>query len=431
MPTIKLTQAAVDKLKAPKGARIEYWDNQLPGFGLRIAPSGRKSWVALYRVNGRLVRETIGTVGLIPNVAEARDRARESLRQVERGIHPIEARRASEEAAMIAEAQGAANTFNAVADRFVTEHVERLARPSTVKETKRIFDRDVRPIWGARPTAGITRQDVNDILDRVAGRGAMVQANETLKRLKTLFRWALDEEIIVTDPTAKVRKRAKEVARDRALTDDEIRLFWTGCDKLEWPFGPMFKLLLLTAQRRDEVATMEWRELDLAERRWTIPREKAKNDRTHEVHLSALALGIIKSLPKIGDAPRFVLTTNGRAAVSGFSRAKARLDGHMLELLQKEKSERGAETNATIAGWVLHDLRRTAATGMAKLNVAPHVVDRILNHVSGTIRGVAAVYNRHAYLEERKTALDAWNCYIETLVRPKPKNVVSLASTRG
>jgi integrase len=231
-----------------------------------------------------------------------------------------------------------------------------------------------------------------------------------------------------------VRKIVKEAARDRALTDDEIRLFWVGCDKLGWPFGPMFKLLLLTAQRRDELGTMEWRELDLAARRWIIPLEKAKNDRAHEVHLSDLAVEIIDELPKIsrrrvdgaGAEPSpYLFTTNGERPVSGFSKAKDRLDKNMVQLLRAEFEETGQDPKkAQIEGWIIHDLRRTAATGMARLNIAPHVVDRILNHVSGTIRGVAAVYNRHAYLEDRKAALEAWGHYFECLIRPPRENVV-------
>jgi integrase len=219
-----------------------------------------------------------------------------------------------------------------------------------------------------------------------------------------------------------------ETARDRALSDDEIRFFWAGCDKLGWPFGPMFQLLLLTAQRRDEVGGMEWSEVD--KRVWTIPRERAKNDRAHEVHLSDLALEIIDELPKIsrtlpegtGSEPSpYLFTTNGRRPVSGFSRAKLRLDRHMVQLLRADIEEAGTNPQKVeIEGWILHDLRRTAATGTARLNIAPHVVDRILNHVSGTIRGVAAVYNRHAYLEERKAALELWGGYVESLVRPTP-----------
>jgi integrase len=266
------------------------------------------------------------------------------------------------------------------------------------------------------------------LLDEIASRrdrprrgtkdGAGVQSNRTLARLKTLFRWASDMDLIVADPTTGVRRRVKEVARDRALTDDEIRWFWAGCDAAGWPFGALFQLLLLTGQRRDEIGTMEWPEVDVEKRLWAIPRGKAKNDRAHEVHLSELAVGIIEGLPKVGKDARFVFSTNnGARPVSGFSRAKAALDRRMSEL---------AET--AVEPWILQDLRRTAATGMAKLNIAPHVVDKILNHVSGTIRGVAAVYNRHDYSGERKAALEAWGRYVESLVRPQPSNVIQLSA---
>jgi integrase len=421
MPTIKLTQPAVERLKPPVAGRIEYFDNQLPGFGLRISNSGRKSWIAMYRVGGKLVRETIGTLALIPNVAEARDRARESLQKAQKGINPVAERQKANEALKTAAALAPTNTFAAVADRYLCEYVEKNTRPATIKETRRILERDVKPRWGTRAIAEVGRQDINDLLDEIADRPAMVQANRTLARLKTLFNWALDEDLITSDPTARVRRRVKESARDRALSDDEIRSFWAGCDAAGWPFGALFKLLLLTAQRRDEVGTMEWSELDLDKRLWAIPRQKAKNDRAHEVYLSELAIEILEGLPKIGSEPRFVFSTNGRP-VSGFSRAKAALDQRMLVELREMKES----PNAEIEPWILHDLRRTAATGMARLNIAPHVVDRILNHVSGTIRGVAAVYNRHAYLEERRAALEAWGRYIESLVRPTASNVVEI-----
>jgi integrase len=299
----------------------------------------------------------------------------------------------------------------------------------------------VKPKWGERPIRDLARKDVEVLLDEIVDRGAAVQANRTLARMKTLFSWALDKELTETDPTARVRKRVKEVPRDRALSDDEIRYFWIGCDRLGWPFGPLFKLLLLTAQRREEVGRMEWHELDLDKRLWSIPREKAKNDRAHEVHLSDLALEIIEALPQIVPPPaangeaanrvEFVITTNGRTRVSGYGHAKDRLDRHMLELLQAELMAEGKDPQRGGVGkWILHDLRRTAATGMARLNIAPHVVDRILNHVSGMIRGVAAVYNRHAYLDERRTALDAWSRYVESLVRSRPENVVQLEHSR-
>jgi integrase len=423
MPTIRLTQSAIEKLRPPPTGRVEYWDKHLPGFGLRVAHSGRKTWVAMYRVGSELVRETIGPLPLIPSVADARERARESMASARAGRNPVAERRRRELAAKI-KAEAPSDAFRAVATRYLERHAKKHTKPTTWRELQRQLDVDVFPKWGERSIASITRHDVTALLDGITDRGSPVQANRTLTRLKTLFKWALDEELIPADPTARVRKVVKETARDRTLSDDEIRLFWAGCDKVGWPFGPMYKLLLLTAQRRDEVGGIEWPEIDPDRRLWTIPREKAKNDRAHEVHLSGLAVEILDSLPRVGR--RFVLTTNGERPVSGFSKSKKRLDRHMLDLLRASEDA----DQAAIDDWILHDLRRTAATGMARLNIAPHVVDKILNHVSGTIRGVAAVYNRHAYLDERRAALEAWSRHVESLVRPSPSNVVELAAAR-
>jgi integrase len=158
---------------------------------------------------------------------------------------------------------------------------------------------------------------------------------------------------------------------------------------------------------------MEWPEIDLVKRVWTIPRHKAKNDRVHEVQLSDAALDVLRSLPHIGDG--LVFTTTGETSVSGFSKSKRRLDAAMLKA---KRAELGARKGDAVPGWTLHDLRRTAATGMARMNIPPHVVDKVLNHVSGTIRGVAAVYNRFAYLDDRRAALDAWGRYVRNVAAP-------------
>jgi integrase len=423
MPTIRLTQRAVETLKPPAVGRVEYWDSHLPGFGLRVAGSGRKTWVAMYRVDGKQIRETVGTFALIPNVAEARDRARQSMTQARAGKNPVAERRERALAARV-QADALPSTFHAIAERYLERYAKKNTKPTTWMELRRQLEVDVFPKWSSRPVASITRHDVTALLDGIADRGSPVQANRTLARLKTLFKWVLDEELILADPTARVRKVVKETARDRVLTDDEIRLFWAGCEMLGWPFGPMYQLLLLTAQRRDEVGGMEWAEVDLDRRLWTIPREKAKNNRAHEVHFSALAIEILEGLPRLGET-RFVLTTNGERPISGFSKSKDRLDGHMLDQVRAQLATVGKDPGgAQIDEWILHDLRRTAATGMARLNIPPHVVDKILNHVSGSIRGVAAVYNRHSYLDERKSALEAWARHVENIVRPSPSNVV-------
>jgi integrase len=221
-----------------------------------------------------------------------------------------------------------------------------------------------------------------------------------------MFRWAIDRELVTVDPT-EVSKRSKYEARDRALSADELKLFWAGCDRLGWPFGRICQLLLLTGQREGEVGGMRWDEIDPVARVWTIPGRRTKNGKAHVVHLSEAAAEVIEGLPRLTGELVFA---SGAAPPSGYSKAKARLDGYMGELPH----------------WVLHDLRRTAATGMARLGIAPHVVDRILNHTAGTIRGVAAIYNRFEYEKEREAALEAWGRYVVSLVRPGDDNVIGL-----
>ena len=193
-----------------------------------------------------------------------------------------------------------------------------------------------------------------------------------------------------------------------------------GAERVGWPFGAIFKLLLLTAQRESEVAGMRWGELNLPERAWIIPRERTKSDRAHVVYLSEIAAEIIEALPRVGD---LVFPTRTGKALSSFSRAKDRLDALMLAQLR----EATGNPDAALAPWIIHDLRRTATTIMARLGIAPHVADKVLNHSGGTIRGVAATYNRFQYLDERKAALEALARFVTGLVRPAAvTNVVPL-----
>jgi integrase len=431
----KLTDAVIST-KPPKVGRLEFWDTHLPGFGLRITDKGARSYFVMYRVDrpeGRLLRRLkIGDAKVI-DLAQARKNAREKLGLVASGIDPAEQRPVP---------SAAPDTFRTVAESYLRQYVAKNTRASTFKETKRILDVDVIPAWGDKPIAGIAKRDVEALLDTIADRGAEVQANRTLARLRTLFNWAVEKDHLTDSPVVRMRPRVKEHPRDRALSDDEIRWFWQACEEIGWPFGPLFQLLLLTAQRRDEVGTIEWPEIgDIEKRLWSIGRQKAKNDRAHDVHLSELAVEIISALPKM-DGTSLVFTTNSTTPVSGFSRAKENLDAAMrrarrrsLGLPEDDEAylkalalRRGKEPPEEIAEWILHDLRRTAATGMARLNIPPHVVDKVLNHVSGTIRGVAAVYNRFGYVEERKAALEAWGRYVAGLVRPAETNVIEIRS---
>jgi integrase len=410
----KLTDRYVECLKAPPPGkeRLEVFDATFPGLAIRVTNRGHKSWSVYYRANGRHRRLTIGPFPAFPPAA-ARKAASEALHRVQAGGDPAEEKRARSKAA-----EPDDMSFAAVARRYLKQQVEKNTRPAMYRETARIIEKDVIPVWGKRTIGSIARRDVSVLVDAKVEAGAEVQANRVLARLRTLFGWAVGKDLIGANPCHGLKPPTKERARDRVLSDDEIKLFWVACDELGWPFGPLFRLLLLTAQRRDEVATMEWAEIDLERRLWSMPREKAKNDQGHDVHLSAEAAAILAALPRIGDAGGYVFTTNSRSAVSGFSRSKERLDALMVEAAGHE-----------IEPWILHDLRRSAATGMARLKIAPHVLDRVLNHTSGTIRGVARIYNRFEYYDERKAAIEAWGRAIEAIVSGgEPSNVVELAA---
>ena len=212
---------------------------------------------------------------------------------------------------------------------------------------------------------------------------------------------------------------SKEQPRDRVLTDDELRWLWRACEAVGWPFGPLVKLLLLTAQRRDEVAGMERPEIDLEKGIWTMPREKAKNNRAHEVQLSAAALKVLNHFRRsaIGSCSRAPVDAGVRLLARQAAARRRDARG------QARRARRGSRADPAL------DFARSAPHGGHRHGAAefpPHVVDKVLNHVSGTIRGVAAVYNRFEYLEERRAALEAWGRYVENLVSPVPANVVAL-----
>jgi integrase len=430
MPTKKLTDLFVDRVKPPKRGRDEYFDAVFGGLALRVTDRGHKSWSLFYRMGGRLRRFTLGNYPPI-KPAQARREAGDALERARQGIDPAvekKARRLSAES----------DTFGILLQDYLERYARKNTAPAMFKETKRTIECDFLPVWRDRPISGITRRDVIDVIDGIAARGAEIQANRALARLRALFNWAVEKDRLALSPITGMRAPTKEHARDRALTDDELRWLWAACELSGWPFGPLVKLLLLTAQRRDEVGGMEWPELDFVKKTWTIPRAKAKNNRAHEVQLSAAAINVLRSIPRVGND--LVFTTTGKTPVSGFSRAKLQIDAAMVKtrrqslgLPEKDADLRkalgiadGKSLPVEIPAWIFHDLRRTATTGMARLNIPPHVVDKVLNHVSGTIRGVAAVYNRFEYIEERRTALESWGDYVASLVNEPRAKVTRL-----
>ncbi len=424
------------KIKNEKtgAARREIPDGKIAGLYLVVQPTGAKSWAVRYRVDGKSKKFTIGAYPAI-DLATARRKAQEALGEVAGGKDPSAAKVAAREARKAAEST--ADRVAEVTETFIARYVKRNAGASWAREGERLLRKEIIPALGKKRLGDVKKSDVHDMLDGIVDRGAPIVANRALAIFRRLCNWAIERGIITASPCDKIKAPAAEESRDRVLTDDEIRLAWSAFDSIGQPFGPLAKLLLLTGARRDEVASATWGEVDLAGRTWTIAKERVKNGIAHEVPLSDAALEILKALPRIEPKrdektgkryPAFIFTTTGRTAVSGFSKAKDEIDAAMLAGL---KATAGDDAEPP-ARWTFHDLRRTAASGMAGIGIAPHVVEAVLNHKSGTIKGVAAVYNRYSYAAEKRQALDAWARRLDAIVEVGAvSNVVELAKARA
>ena len=417
------TQAAVEKRKPHPLRRSEVPDGVVPGLYLVVQPSGAKSWALRYRLHGRPQKHTLGKLAAF-DVKGARELARDALAVIAKGRDPgAERKQARHEAA------DKRNEFQFVAEQFV----ERYAKPKNKSWQQSTWTLGLKPgpeglvktesgvvaKWAGRRIQDITRRDVIELLDGIVDRGSPVMANRTLAAIRRLFNWCKERDILTVSPCENVKAPGPEKTRSRALDDWELKLLWKAADAEDsWQFGALVKLLILTGQRRSEVGEMRRGEIDVNQKTWTIPSERAKNKKVHEVPLSTAAMAVIEKLPNIkGD---LVFTTTGKTPVSGFTRAKDRLSSAVAK----------AAAPKDVEDWTIHDLRRTAASGMARLAQPVHVVEAVLNHKSGTIRGVAAIYNRYSYADEKRAALEAWGRHVTALIQGATDNVVELSTAR-
>jgi integrase len=401
----RLTIRSVEAMK-PKAVRQEIPDSFLPGLYLIQQPSGAKGWAVRYRHQGIPRKLTLGGYPAL-GLQDARKLGAKALRAVAEGRDPgrekVQARAAK------------ADSADRIVEEFLDRHVRRSNRPRTAQETERLLRQHVLPRWRGRMVHEITRRDVLDVLDRVVDAGAPIAANRVLAAVRKFFNWCVARDIIAASPCAGVKPPTAERARDRVLSDDELKRVLQAADKVGGTFGPLVKLLALTGQRRDEVAQMRWDEVNIDKRLWALAPARVKNNQSHQVPLSAAALAVLEQLPRVAGSP-FVLTNGGASPASGYSKGKRRLD---------------ALLPADMPPWRLHDLRRSAASGMARLGVNLPVIEKVLNHASGSFAGIVGVYQKHSFANEKRAALEAWGRHVDSLISGKPAKVVRLREKRS
>ncbi len=421
MPKVRFTQRTVEQAQAPVGRRDALlFDSDLTGFGLRLNESGSRTFFIQYRAqDGRVRRMPLGRFGVL-TVDEARKEARRLLGLVAAGGDPVGARVAEAarvQAEVVArESQAAADalTVNVLIDRWAAGRAGD-RRESYLDEAMRCVRRNL-PAWLDRPAASIVPAEAALAIDTIAHQKGVIAANRTLAYTRAAYSWALRRQLVPTNPLKEIEGAGREQSRERVLSEVEIGAIWRACAAL-LPYEAGFvRLLILTLGRRGEVAAMRWSEVapDLAS--WTLPRERAKNGRAHMVHLVPIAQEILKGLPRVASSPYVFPSTDPRKPFSRFSALKASI----VTALDQAGDD--------VPDWRFHDFRRAGVSELAAQGVQPHVADRLLNHVTGTIQGVAAVYQRHAFEKERAAALDLWGAHVEAAASggELPTNVVTL-----
>lgn len=436
---MKLGKREIDALTCPPGkADIIVTDDDIPGFAVRVTREGAKVFILQYRRGGAVRRLRLGRYGeLTP--AQARKLAETARGQVIAGGDP-----AAERKAVLAAEALAANERRrqAKADELTLEKLLKRWETTQLAERSTSYrieaPRALRRAFAEQlntPARAIDAGMVRAALVGIGGKAAasvepssadapkakkrgnnpsampaqrgQVMARRVRSYGAVLYNWAIACELLTSNPFASVRPEGRELSRERSLTDAELGEVWRAAGRLGWPWGPYFRFLLLTLQREAEAAGLAWAELSPDFALWEMPGTRTKNRKRHAVHLAEPVRDILRAVPRLAGSP-LVFTTTGRTPVSGFSRAKARLDGKIMEERAKRAADADSGEAAPLVPWRLHDFRRTGVTVLARKGTRWEVADKVLNHVQGAIRGVAAVYQRHEYFDEREAAMTLW-----------------------
>ena len=404
MPRVKLTSASVPYLKTDQ-SQVDYFDHYLPGFGVRVTRGGTQTYIVMTRelINGgwRKRRVKIGRTSEL-TLADARERARTILAAASEGTRIDEVAPPTPFSLIVEQSK---NTFSKETKRFLTNYRGRGGRrpeDSTLKEYMRCLQNKALKSWAEVPVQEITEDDVKTALRSILSAGHESRAVKVYTVLRLFFGWLCDEQLVSSSPFVYLKRPSHTGVRERVLSEDELVLIWNHAG--EGIYASIIRLMMLTGQRRQEVAGLRWSELNLDKRRWEIPGERTKNHRPHLVPLSSAMLSILRSQREMQAATALetdlVFTTNGSTAFAGWSKSKERLD------------RRIGSTD-----WQLRDLRRSFATHANELGHEPHVIEAALNHVSGSAkRGVAGVYNRATYLRQRTRLMERWSRHVIVLL---------------
>jgi integrase len=405
---MKLTQTRIEGLKCPPEKRdMLVFDDEQRGLGVRVLASGGKNFLAQYTFHGQKRRIPLGSCSAV-SLAKVRDAVRAIMGDVAKGVDPAAVRK---NAAADARRKAAheALTLAALLSDWQALHLAN-KRPRYAAEAVRAL-RNAFARYLDLPAAGLDRATCVKTLDTMARKGSASMAARTAAYGKAAYGWGVKRGVIEANPFLNLPVTATE-RRERTLSDDELAAIWRATDGAG-PFNVIVRTLILTGQRREEVAGMTWVELSGEFSTWTIPASRAKNGATHIVPLSAPAQGLLHNVPRFGaQQPGLELVFPGlRGPFNGWSKAKAALDAR-----------------SGVANWRLHDLRRTAATGLQRLGVRLEVTEQVLNHVSGSRAGIVGIYQRHDFAKEKRAALEAWGEHVEAIVegRAPESNVLKL-----
>jgi integrase len=372
-----LTDAAIARYRAPKTGSLEIFDLGYAGLCLRVGHGGVRSFCLFHRVGGKLTRTTLGRWPRV-SLADARD----AWRRVAEGKAPT------------VEQESTGELFKDVVEQWLKLDLGPRVKASSLRVTSRIVDHDLLPVLGQKHIDQITRRDIAMLIDGIVARGAPAKARSVHAALHRLFRWSVGRGIIAVNPMASMELAGKVSSRERVLDDDELAQVWKACDGMH---GEAVRLLILTASRREEIAQLRWSEIQ--DGAIHLSNGRCKNGQEHIIPLSAPARQLIAGIPRVAGCDLVFPANGGERAIGGWSHVKRRLDA-----------------DSGVKGWVLHDLRRTAATGLQKLGIALPVVEACLNHTAGSRAGIVGIYQKHTYGPEKAGALEAWGAHVLGLV---------------